>query len=307
LNFASKMNCRRCAEPRPKKPNLPAKGTSKGDWYCPNCNDFQFAKNAECRKCQTPNPNPTNDSGSSVVRKPGDWNCPNCNELQFARNAECRSCGTPNPNPDANCKPGDWRCPNCNDLQFARNEVCRRCNTPNPNPDETAAALRELAEQRGDRGDRKPVEKKPGDWFCPACGDLQFSKNDFCRKCQAPRPMMMMGGKGGFGGKGMGGGMMGMGKGMGKGMMDSFGNGKGGKGGYGKDFGKDFGKGFGMAKGMAKSFGGGKGGGRQMLPGDWNCPSCGDLVFARNSQCRRCDTPRPDRGVAARSRSPRRY
>jgi len=31
-----------------------------------------------------------------------------------------------------------------------------------------------------------------------------------------------------------------------------------------------------------------------MMPGDWLCPKCGDHVFARNSACRRCQTPRPD-------------
>merc|ERR1711957_120708 len=38
------------------------------------------------------------------------------------------------------------------------------------------------------------------------------------------------------------------------------------------------GKGGGKAKG-------GKGGGK---PGDWNCPQCGDLVFASRSECRNC-------------------
>lgn len=28
-----------------------------GDWYCPGCNDHQFARNTECRKCGQPNPN----------------------------------------------------------------------------------------------------------------------------------------------------------------------------------------------------------------------------------------------------------
>ena len=32
------------------------------------------------------------------------------------------------------------------------------------------------------------------------------------------------------------------------------------------------------------------GGGR---PGDWECPSCGDHNFARNTNCRRCGEPRP--------------
>ena len=27
-----------------------------------------------------------------------------------------------------------------------------------------------------------------------------------------------------------------------------------------------------------------------MKPGDWCCPSCGDLQFAKNAECRRCGT-----------------
>merc|ERR1740122_14136 len=32
----------------------------------------------------------------------------------------------------------------------------------------------------------------------------------------------------------------------------------------------------------------------QMKPGDWLCPGCSDLQFARNMQCRRCQTPNPN-------------
>merc|ERR1711879_187727 len=37
----------------------------------------------------------------------------------------------------------------------------------------------------------------------------------------------------------------------------------------------------------------------QMKPGDWSCPSCGDHQFARNQQCRRCGTPNPGGGMVA--------
>jgi len=29
-------------------------------------------------------------------------------------------------------------------------------------------------------------------------------------------------------------------------------------------------------------------------PGDWQCQACGDHVFARNSNCRKCGAPRPE-------------
>lgn len=48
------------------------------------------------------------------------------------------------------------------------------------------------------------------------------------------------------------------------------------------------------------SSGGGlsRGGGSQRVsqPGDWTCPQCKDLQFARNKQCRMCRCPRPESG-----------
>lgn len=86
---------------------------------------------------------------------------------------------------------------------------------------------------------------KPGDWWCPQCGEMVFASKTSCRMC-------------GFEAKGKGG----------KGFC------KGGKGGKG---GKD----------------GGKGTGKTQRIGDWNCPNCGDLVFASRDACR-CGTPKPD-------------
>merc|ERR1719476_560939 len=64
----------------------------------------------------------------------------------------------------------------------------------------------------------------------------------------------------------------------------------------------------GGAGGFGGGFGGGCGGGgnsQEMKPGDWNCPACNDLQFARNAVCRRCNTPKPAEldGVSARGRS----
>jgi len=92
---------------------------------------------------------------------------------------------------------------------------------------------------------------KPGDWFCPCCGDLVFAKRSSCYVCGYPDG----GGKGGC--------MKGMSKGS-----------KGG--------------------GRDSSPMGQKGGGRrEVREGDWECPSCGDLVFSYRGSCNKCDTPKP--------------
>jgi len=42
--------------------------------------------------------------------------------------------------------------------------------------------------------------------------------------------------------------------------------------------------------------GGGGGGGKGMKAGDWMCPGCNDLQFARNTECRKCGTANPGSG-----------
>ena len=116
---------------------------------------------------------------------------------------------------------------------------------------------------------------RPGDWMCGDCGDHQFARNRECRKCGSTNGKPEEGaGGGGGGGYGDGGGDYSRGggdysRGGGGGGDASFGGGAGG------------------------GFGGGGGGGRELRPGDWMCPACGDHQFARNMACRRCNTPRP--------------
>jgi len=78
---------------------------------------------------------------------------------------------------------------------------------------------------------------KPGDWHCPLCGDIQFARNTECRKCGAPNPDPASSAAA-------------------------------------------------MEVAMSSKF--------TEKPGDWYCPSCGDLQFAKNLQCRKCGTPTPD-------------
>lgn len=297
-NYARNQTCRKCGEPCPEGcgyQQLP------GDWTCPQCGDYQFAKNQVCRRCQTPNPNPDPEqqalASQEKPQKPGDWHCPSCGDLQFARNSVCRRCGTPSPNPVAYGgpapKPGDWYCPNCNDLQFARNSHCKRCGTNNPNPTSpdgtsfhmkpgdwlcptcgdlqfatrsqcrkcgtgpgptahsmAAAPVQGYASGGFGNFSHKPV--KPGDWYCPSCGDHQYARNTQCRRCGTPNPTP--GGDMGYSGKGM--------------MVDhQKGKAAGGKGAFGDQAGK---------------------------PTSWKCPNCNELVFARNSECKSCGTPRPE-------------
>merc|ERR1712151_1129352 len=35
------------------------------------------------------------------------------------------------------------------------------------------------------------AQASEGDWFCPKCADLQFRRNDKCRKCGEPNPLLV--------------------------------------------------------------------------------------------------------------------
>jgi len=104
---------------------------------------------------------------------------------------------------------------------------------------------------------------RPGDWTCPACGDLVFASRSACKMCGTIKPAER--GMGGMGGMACMGGMGGMGGGMGGGCY-----------------------------GPAPSKGKGKGSTKGARPGDWICPNpeCGDLVFGSRDACKLCGTPK---------------
>lgn len=125
---------------------------------------------------------------------------------------------------------------------------------------------------------------KEGDWNCPSCGDHQFARNSHCRQCGAAKD----------GGPAC--------KWCAKGECWTHGKGKSkGKGGSGDTPAFDLlssllGLGGG---GCGKAGGKGNGGDADMMPGDWNCPNCGDHQFAKNATCRQCGAPNPNGGGTA--------
>jgi len=116
----------------------------------------------------------------------------------------------------------------------------------------------------------KESAQKPGDWYCPMCGDLVFARRNSCNMC------------------GFGGGMPG---------TPSTPMPNGSK--PGDWICTNCGDLVFSYRDKCNKCGTAKEGAQQRIgikKGDWSCPTCGDLVFASKSACSMCGTPKPDDG-----------
>lgn len=169
------------------------------------------------------------DNPTMQALKPGDWICPGCLDHQFARNAECRKCGTANPAgtevpPEVEGFLGSQTLDQHAIDQFktlgvALQKLVMSRGSLDGARDPTAVLCRRMAQAR--RGELMAgsgpggQEAQDGDWYCPGCNDLQFRRNQVCRRCGVPNPA---GSPGTASNPGMGGGMDG-----GMGMMNQMG------------------------------------------------------------------------------------
>lgn len=138
------------------------------------------------------------------------------------------------------------------------------------------------------KGGGKGFVSKPGDWNCPACGDLQFARNTQCRRCGTLKPDGI---GGGFQAP-MGGGFQLQNR-PGDWDCPNCGDHVFAKNNVCRRCGttKPPEAGQAMSGGQVVTGGGFV---LQNRPGDWNCPNCGDHVFAKNSTCRRCGAAKPE-------------
>jgi len=205
--------------------------------------------------------------------------------------------------------PGDWTCPGCNDHQFARNQECRKCGTPNPD-----------GGAGGGKGGNNGMMNQMNNMD-------QIQQNMMNMMYQQGAAAGSGAGAGwaanamaGWAAAGAGGGCGGCGGGFGAGgdnlicsmhgkkrtHANLIEDGMGGRRcspGFECRTGNE-GSLFGFQKGGcgAGNYQQGDthqqraGGAKGMMPGDWNCPGCGDHQFSRNKECRKCSTPNPNPG-----------
>lgn len=260
-----------------------------GDWFCSGCGDLNFAKNMQCRKCGTPHPEHaqawTGNHGGGM----GTGGTP----AAMATMAMMASggCGS------GNLKPGDWICQACGDLQFAKNTSCRKCGAPSPaiggGGHPTMSAMGAMG---GMSGGSHP-NFRPGDWMCPNCSNHVYARNPSCPKCSTPKPegaeaaaAVMMSQMAGMGHPNFK---------PGDWLCSSCNNHVFAKHPACPKCGATKPEGAEAASMATMGMGGGgvqflSGTGFTPKPGDWECPSCGDLQFARNMACRKCNAPRPE-------------
>lgn len=161
-------------------------------------------------------------------------------------------------------------CTSCGDHQFARNHQCRRCGTPNP------CSVSQGNATFASGG----MQPKPGDWYCPSCNDLQFARNVQCKRCGSPNPNPTNTAGSSFHMK------------PGDWLCPNCGDLQFARNAQCRKCGTSNPEQSSMMLSPPSIFSA-KGKGKEMKPGDWNCPKCGDHQFARNVQCRRCGTPCP--------------
>ncbi|KAH9544856.1 hypothetical protein CY35_12G017400 [Sphagnum magellanicum] len=130
------------------------------------------------------------------------------------------------------------------------------------------------------------MNRKAGDWNCPSCQHMNFSRRDACLRCNEPRP------GGGGGGNNLEHGDQYLSHSSRGGIRDGSGSGYG----FGRD--GDYGGGGGGARSYGGNFGGFSSNNVGVRPGDWYCPSsgCGAHNFASRNNCFKCGAFKDDGG-----------
>jgi len=124
----------------------------------------------------------------------------------------------------------------------------------------------------------RKVEKRPGDWYCYECGDLNYASREMCFKgCHVMRPAALgraMGARrGGWESSPFGAFGLDRERERSRGRGSSF---------YG--VGSSYGSGFGTSFGNM---------GGDMRPGDWTCPLCMGHNFSSRTECFKCKAAKP--------------
>lgn len=122
----------------------------------------------------------------------GDWFCCKCADKQFGKNAVCRNCGAPQ---ESGVK-DIWEVPNVVNKFLNARPIDREVRDQfSALSEDQQKMVMESGSLQGARDASAVLRQRmndlmcprKGDWYCPVCMDLQFSKNAQCRTCGRDR------------------------------------------------------------------------------------------------------------------------
>jgi len=112
-----------------------------------------------------------------------------------------------------NRRQGDWDCPKCNNMNYASRDRCngKDCDFEKKDLDDMACSYRFMGGAMGSPQGQGPAMgsmgqsfgsspatlggygsplRRPGDWDCPRCGNVNYGSRTKCNKgvCQLPKP-----------------------------------------------------------------------------------------------------------------------
>mmetsp|Transcript_30355 Transcript_30355/g.36854 ORF Transcript_30355/g.36854 Transcript_30355/m.36854 type:complete len:224 (+) Transcript_30355:288-959(+) len=99
--------------------------TRPGDWFCPDCNNKNFAFRDKCHRCGIDKPADAVDASVSHKRGPEDFP-----SQEFGHQPKMR-------------KAGDWTCTKCQNYNYAFRTECKQCQAPKESATDPAPAAEE--------------------------------------------------------------------------------------------------------------------------------------------------------------------
>ncbi|KPA80052.1 putative mitochondrial hypothetical protein [Leptomonas pyrrhocoris] len=139
------------------------------DWMCraASCGHINPGDEENCLQC-----------GLHV--KPNEWECLLCGAMNHLSRSRCFHCHT--------TIPVCWTCTGCNTATSIYDKVCRSCGLERPLTE--PKHLREIDADDDYRRAGVTAQKdgRRGEWYCPGCHQLNFSRRSECFQCGTARP-----------------------------------------------------------------------------------------------------------------------
>ena len=143
--------------------------TRPGDWRCTQCANINFSWRDKCNKCEQPRGDTPAENGGGM----GGMGPMGGMGGGYPGGMMQGMVGKPE------ARPGDWDCPRCGNLNFSSRTKCNGTLEG-----ESCWLAKPKFEQYGVALVKSRDIKKPGDWNCFRCGNINFKIREECNKCQ---------------------------------------------------------------------------------------------------------------------------